>query len=155
MGRSGKNSLPEILKRLDAAQLKFVAVRMHVQTDREAAEAVGIAPQTVYNWSNKEEVNEAVRLAQLDTVEVGREQLRRLISKAIDVLEDKLDAGHLSAVVQVLDRTGLEAKSGLDITSKGEKLSDSGNEHRAAILGALGRIATAAETEKVAEELAE
>jgi len=152
-----KETLPEILQTLTTAQLKFVARRVYLRTDKEAAEAVGIAPPTVYGWPNKDDVNEAVRLAQMNSVDVGRERLQRLVEQAIDVIEDEMtDDGlrsrdRLKAALEVLDRTGLEAGSRVDVVSEGQRLGV-GDDYRAAILGALSRIADAGTASDVAED---
>jgi len=152
------NEFDDILRMLTGAQLEFVTYRMHLPTDKAAAEKIGLAPDTVYGWPNKDAVNRAVRLAKLDGVQVGRERLRRLIGKAIDVLEDELDASgigdnnRLKAALEVLDRTGLEGKAGIDVTSEGKRLGG-GDDYRAAILGALRRVAESEEAEKVDSEL--
>lgn len=115
MGENGKENttqagLAEVLKKLTADQLRFVAARLNTNTDKAAAESAGIPQQTVYNWPNKEDVNEAVRLAGMDTIEVARERLRRLLLKAVDVLDEEMDAGkpkRLDAAKEAFDRGGL------------------------------------------------
>jgi len=121
------SELSGILKQLTADQLKFVAARLNARTDKDAAETIGIPSQTVYNWSNKSAVDEAVKLAQLDTIEVARERLRRLLVTAIDVIEDEMkeDGKHrLDAAKEVFDRVGLAIVRALDITSGGKSIFD-------------------------------
>jgi hypothetical protein len=83
---------------------------MYTKTDKEAAQELGIAEDTVYGWPNKQDVNEAVKLAKLDGVNVAREKLKRLASKAVDIvgasMGDKEKPG-LSAALAVLDRIGM------------------------------------------------
>lgn len=110
--------LAEVLKQLTADQLRFVAARLNTNTDKAAAESVGIPPQTVYNWPNKGDIAEAVRLAQMDTVEVARERLRRLLLRAIDVLDEEMETDkpkRLDAAKEVFDRGGLPPTQKLDI----------------------------------------
>jgi len=121
------SELSGILKQLTADQLKFVAARLNARTDKEAAESIGIPSQTVYNWSNKAEIDEAVKLAQLDTIEVARERLRRLLITAIDVVEEEMAEDkkrRLDAAKEVFDRAGVAILQVLDITSGGKPLFD-------------------------------
>jgi len=114
-------TLQEILKILTVEQLKFVHARMWKTSDKEAAEAIGIDPTTVYGWPNKKEVNKAVKLAQMDSITIGRERLRRLISAAVNVLEDEMKTGsgshRHSAAIEVLDRAGLVATKRQEIAN--------------------------------------
>ena len=90
-------------------------------TDREAADAAGISKQTAYGWPNKADVNLAVKLAKVDGIEVGREKLRRLVIKAVDVLDSEMDERkkrRLDAAQVVLDRTGLHAVAGIQVTTE-------------------------------------
>ena len=121
------SELSGILKQLTADQLKFVAARLNARTDKDAAETIGIPSQTVYNWSNKSAVDEAVKLAQLDTIEVARERLRRLLVTAIDVVEDEMGEDkkrRLDAAKEVFDRAGVAILQVLDITSGGKSIFD-------------------------------
>lgn len=105
-----ERTLDDILATLTTQQLDFVAVRMYKKTDKEAAIELDIADNTVYGWPNKEDVNAAVRLAKLDGVNVAREKLKRLASKAVDTVDaamgDKQSPG-LTAALAVLNRVGL------------------------------------------------
>jgi carbamoylphosphate synthase large subunit len=105
-----KARFDELLKTFSPTQLDFIAVRMTAKNDKEAAETIGISPDVVYAWPDKQAVNEAVRLAKQNGVSVAREKLVRLASKAVDTIEaamgDKKNPG-LSAALAVLDRVGL------------------------------------------------
>jgi hypothetical protein len=111
MAEQEKKSLTNLLKTFTPTQLDFVAVRMTAHKDKEAAEQIGISPDVVYAWPNKQDVNEAVRLAKLDGVTVAREKLTRLASKAVDAIEETIDSdtnsARLSASLAVLDRVGI------------------------------------------------
>lgn len=140
MVENSKELLPDILRALTTTQLDFLARRMHLQTDREAADAIGIAPQTVYNWPNKDAVNRAVRLAKLDGVEVGRERLRRLVVTAIDVLEAEMTASdlrndnRLKAALEVLNRVGLDTPLRQEIKLENVSLTDEERANRIAAI---------------------
>ena len=102
--------LPEVISTLTENQLAFVQARRFTSTDAEAAEAVGLAPQTVYNWPNKEELREAVVLLREQDLEEAKGRLMSLSNKAIDVLDDEMNPGQrqrLDVAFEVLDRVGL------------------------------------------------
>lgn len=114
-----RSSLDDILATLTTQQLDFVAVRMYVKTDKEAAERLDVAEPTVYGWPNKKDVNEAVRLAKMDGVNIAREKLKRLASKAVDTIDaamgDKEKPG-LNAALAVLNRVGLPEVTRVEAT---------------------------------------
>ena len=123
------DSLASLLRTLTTSQLSFVAARMDAGSDKAAAIEIGIAPQTVYNWSNKSDVMLAVRLAQLDSIEVGRERLRRLVYQAISVLKEEMapdEKRRFDAARDVLDRTGLTAPTKLEIRSWRDEAQEQG-----------------------------
>ena len=106
-----EESLQELLASFDEDQLRFVAARIHCKSDVDAARALGVKRGVIYNWGNKQDINEAVRLAQVRTLEVSRERLNRLVEKAVTVLDTEMDnkRNRLNAAIQVLDRTGFGA----------------------------------------------
>jgi len=103
--------LQEILRTLTSEQLRFVARRMHEASDAAAADALKMPRQTMYNWPNKQDVNDAVLLARRDGVSVAKEELRRLGTDAVQVLgetmKDKRNPRRQDAAGDVLDRIGL------------------------------------------------
>jgi len=120
-----KQDFSGLLKTLTTDQLRFVGKRMEHNSDKEAADAMGIPVDTVYGWANKAAVNEAVKRACMDGVELGRERLRRMIQKALDVVTDEMesaqpDSHRYSAALQVLDRVGLSAIKQTHIEGPGE-----------------------------------
>jgi len=105
----GHEQLSDILRTLTPEQLKFVAARMYQRSDAAAARECDLPSSTVYGWDNKPDVDRAVQLAQLDGVHVAQERLRRLMDKAVDVLEGEMNgksrnAKRLEAAIEVLDR---------------------------------------------------
>jgi len=60
----------------------------------------------------------------MDTVQIGREKLRRLVPRAVDVLDDEMDGEkrRLDAAKEVLDRAGLSGITRHDVTSGGKVL---------------------------------
>ena len=124
------NELGLLLKELTPEQLSFVQHRLLSTSDAEAARRAGIARNTMLNWkANGVPLDQIVQLSRLDGVEVAREKLRRLASRAVDVIEDEMEAKRgsprrLEAALQALNRLGLEAKTGVDVTSGGKSLFD-------------------------------
>ena len=60
-----EQDLNEMLRLLSVKQMDFVAARMFRPSDAEAAQLCGLSAYTVYNWPNKDHVNEAVRRAKV------------------------------------------------------------------------------------------
>lgn len=130
--------LKEILDMLTPKQLEYLSHRIHCQSDKEAAERVGIAQQTMYNWPNKQQVNRAVQLALIErtttAMELGRKRLESMVPKALAVIETHLQSGRgqikLKAALEVLNRTGMIPGSAVDITSGGEPLESAVSDER-------------------------
>ncbi|WP_304459407.1 phBC6A51 family helix-turn-helix protein [Alicyclobacillus sendaiensis] len=93
------------------------------KSDREVAEKVGVARQTVWEWRNRNpEFIAALNARRQEVWGSHVERLRQLVAKAIDVLEENLDgkAGaklQQDAAVHILRTVGLY---GADLTPKGE-----------------------------------
>ena len=118
-----ENELVALLKTLTQTQIEFVSARLSAKSDKKAAEIIGISPDVVYNWPNKPIVNQVVRLAVLNNLEVARERLSRLTLKAVGVLDKEMDGDKpLPPACEVLDRAGLAAKRELDVTTGGRQL---------------------------------
>jgi len=118
-----ENGLLALLKTLTGIQIEFVSARLTTKSDKAAAEAIGISPITVYKWPNKPIVNQVLRLAALNSLEVARERLSRLTLKAVGVLDKEMDGDKpLPPACEVLDRAGLAAKRELDVTTGGRRL---------------------------------
>ncbi len=87
------NRLAEIMCDLTLTQLRYVVARNECRTDKEAAETIGISPATVKGWTNKEQVDEAVRLMIWDGIITARELRRRNLAKAMAIKVAGLDSG--------------------------------------------------------------
>lgn len=103
-------SLPDLLKTLTPKQLDFLQARLFAGSDSEAAEQIGLAPDTVYRWANIATVRECVALAKQDGILLAAEKLRRAAGQAVDVLVDELEAKRgsrkrLDAAIEILNRT--------------------------------------------------
>lgn len=108
-------SLADLLKTLSPTQLDFVQARMFASSDAEAARETNIAVSTVYGWPNLADVRECVKLSKLDGITVAQEKLRRLASRAVDVIADEMTAKRgsskrLEAAMTALDRLGVDVK---------------------------------------------
>lgn len=120
-----KQDFSELLKTLSTEQLRFVGKRVDCHSDKEAAAALGIPVDTVYGWPNKADVNEAVKRSHLDGIELGHERLRRMIQKALDVVDSEMessdpDSHRYNSALEVLDRVGLSAIKQQRIEGPGE-----------------------------------
>lgn len=124
------NELEKLLKTLTPKQLDFVRERMWAGSDAEAARAIDVAAETVSRWKAAgAPIDAIVSLARVDTILVARERLRRLVDKAIDVLEaEMMGKGGLrhSAAQEVLNRAGLDAPRKIDVTTGGDKIDFGG-----------------------------
>jgi hypothetical protein len=105
------NDLATLLKGLTASQLTWVSARIHADSDVAACETAGIGQSTLRRWREAGvPVNDVVLLIKQDSVLLGREKLRRLVSKAVDVLEKELEGKRkMEAACEVLDRVGIVA----------------------------------------------
>jgi len=108
-------TLAELLKTLTATQLAFVQARMYATSDKAAAEEAGISVSALYQWSNLADVRQCILLAKQDGVILATEKLRRLASRAVDVIADEMTAKRgsskrLEAAMTALDRLGVDVK---------------------------------------------
>ena len=107
--KSSPDGLEQVLARLTIDQIRFVVARQEFSTDKEAAEEIGVKPNTVYTWKHKGlPIDEAVRLMAYDGVVVAKEMLRRNLAKAarikVDGLDDSDDKLRQSVASEILDR---------------------------------------------------
>lgn len=123
-----EKSIPEQLQtalaQLSTMQIKYVVARQSTQTVTEAANEVGIKPDTVYRWPKI--VKEAVRLMAADGLIVARHILHSNVAKAAMVkaggLDSKSEKTQQDAATDILDRAGLKEPTRFDITSKGKQV---------------------------------
>jgi transcriptional regulator with XRE-family HTH domain len=83
--------LKDLLQTLSMTQLRFMVMRMDAKSDKEAAEAIGLAPGTVKNWENKAQVDEAVNLMRFDGMLTALEIRRRALPLAMKVKLEGLE----------------------------------------------------------------
>jgi len=125
---SSSVNLTALLKQLTAEQLDFVRERLATGTDAEAAAIVGVAPETVSRWKARgAPIDDVIRQAKMDSIELARESLRRLATRAVEVLSEEMGGKRkLEAAKEVLNRVGLEPGSKLDVTTAGKELDFGG-----------------------------
>jgi hypothetical protein len=107
MSNDNKDRLAEILPQLNANQLRYLAVRHDCSSDLEAASALGIKVNTIYDWPPV--VKEALNLMLHDGVVIASEILRRNSSKAAAIKAAGLDSEEerirQDSASEILDRT--------------------------------------------------
>ena len=88
--KSISDQLTDVLANLTTDQIRFVVARQQYSTDKEAAKAIGIRPDTVYHWPD--DVKRAVELMAYDGVITALEIRRRNLAKAMLVKAAGLDS---------------------------------------------------------------
>jgi predicted DNA-binding protein (UPF0251 family) len=88
------SDLEAVLARLSTDQIRFVIARSETTTDKDAARAIGISPETVKHWpkSAKADVASAVKLMAHDGVVTALHIRRRNLAKAMGVKVAGLDS---------------------------------------------------------------
>jgi len=87
--KSISDQFAAVLAQLSIDQIRFVIARQGHSTDKEAAESIGIKPDTVYRWPDI--VKEAVKLMVHDGLIAAYHLRRRNLGKAMRVKVDGLD----------------------------------------------------------------
>jgi len=88
--KSISDRLKEVLGTLSVDQMRFVAAMQHTASKKEAAEAVGLEPNTVYKWPKI--VDEAILIAAKQREESAREMASKYLLKAMNVKVGALDS---------------------------------------------------------------
>jgi hypothetical protein len=88
--KSISEQLSDILAQLSRDQLRFITAMQDYPTKREAAEAVGLEPNTIYKWPKA--IDDALLLIARDREASVREVLRRNALKAVMVKVAGLDS---------------------------------------------------------------
>lgn len=92
--KSSSDELEQVLDKLSIDQIRFIVARQQFSTDKEAAEEIGIKPDTVYQWKHKGvPIDEAVRLMAVDGVVLAQHIRRKNLAKAMLVKTGGLDSG--------------------------------------------------------------
>ena len=90
MAKDDKNGQP---KKLGVKQQNAIDLLITGTSDRETAEAIGVARQTVTEWRNHDyEFMAALNRKRADVWGAQTGRLQSLVAKAVDVLESNLDS---------------------------------------------------------------
>lgn len=116
--------LTEILPQLTTNQLRYLVARQDYSTDGEAAEAIGMKPNTIYKWPSI--VDEALRLMASDGVFVAREMRRRALPKAMAVKVAGLDSENerirQDVATEIIEGELGKPQTNVDIKSAGQPI---------------------------------
>ena len=100
--------LQELVKGFTSDQLAYLAIRPFVRWDKDAAETMGVSPETISRWENKADVDDALRLMRLDGVIVAGEILRQHVPLAANELANQVAHRNVTirhkAATEILDR---------------------------------------------------
>lgn len=122
--KSISDELSEVLKHLSVDQVRYVIARMDYPTKGEAAQAIGLKPDTVYRWNG--EVELAVELMAMDALESAKSVRRRNLLKAMAVKVKGLDSSDESVrqktATELIEWELGKALQKSDLTTNGEKL---------------------------------
>ena len=88
--KSISEQLTTVLGQLTTDQLRFVVARQEFATDKEAAKAIGLKPDTVYHWPDT--VRQAVELMAYDGVQTALHIRKRNLAKAMLIKATGLDS---------------------------------------------------------------
>lgn len=115
----------EILAGATDSQRRYVRARLMHATIPKAARAIGLTRTAPHQWSNLDELEEAVALLYNDVIAAARVALEDLALDAAQALGKALHDGggaSVAAAKAILDRIGLPAMSQVDVTSGGESI---------------------------------
>lgn len=88
--KSTSERISELLPRLSKDQLRYVIALQDYPSKKEAAEAIGLQPNTVYKWNGI--VDELADLMALEATETARKIRLRNLNKAMMVKVTGLDS---------------------------------------------------------------
>lgn len=119
------NTFADVWSRLTPSQKRYVVAMQEWPTKKEAAVAVGLSPNTVYNWPDDVDTAVAFMTNNIALATLGIIQANA--TKAAQVKADGLDSGderiQQAAATEILDRNLGKPVQQTDITSGGEPLS--------------------------------
>ena len=121
--KSISERLDEILATLSKDQIRFVVALQEYSTKKEAAEAIGIKPNTTYGWNS--EIDEAAALMAQERLEFAKAVRRSALNKAIMVKIAGLDSDN-EAVRQKAASEIIEWELGKAIMRQEHTGTDSG-----------------------------
>jgi hypothetical protein len=123
--KSISEQLSATLKLLSVDQVRYVVARMDYPTKGEAAQAIGLKPDTVYRWNGN--VERAVELMALDTAESAKAIRVRNLLKAMAIKVKGLDSDdekvRQNVATELIEWELGKAMQKTDLTSNGETLT--------------------------------
>jgi len=151
--KSISEQLKDALARLSKDQLRFVIALQDYPSKKEAAEAIGIKPDTAYRWNG--DVEEAARLMALDSIAAARQMRRRALAKAMAVKIAGLDSEderiRQSVSTEIIE--GELGKAAQPLTgADGGPMQHEVSDVRDSILRKLAGIAAAGAADAVSEQ---
>lgn len=88
--KSISDRIEAILAKLSKDQIRFVVALQEYPSKKDAAEAIGVRPDTVYRWNG--EIEEAARLMAQERLEAAKTLRRMALVKAVSVKIAGLDS---------------------------------------------------------------
>lgn len=93
---------------LSVEQLNAIDLLVQGLADREVAEKVNVARETVTRWRNENAVFQAeLNRKRQEIWGAAANKLKCLVTQAVDVLETELQSGNLKAAIEVLKAVGM------------------------------------------------
>lgn len=77
---------------LSSKQLRAIPILIASDTIEEAAQEIGVSRTTLYSWLEKEEFDQAVKVARRKLLDKSLNKLTNVSMKAVNTLEKLLDA---------------------------------------------------------------
>jgi len=147
-----ENSISEQLSavcdQLSTDQIRFIVARQECSTDKEAAEIIGIKPDTVYHWKSRDKapIEQAIRLMAGDGVLIAAHVRRKSLAKAMLVKVGGLDSEderiRQSVATEIVDWEMGKATQRQEISGPGGKaieVDDTRAEYHSRALDTLAR----------------
>ena len=131
--KATSDELLAILGKLSFDQKRFIIARQNTDTDKEAAEAIGIRPRVVYDWRHRgAPLDEALALMALDGVTMALSLRRGALAKAMAVKVAGLDNRNArirqGVATEIIEAELGKAQEFIDLTSKGERVGKATDE---------------------------
>ena len=93
---------------LSPAQLQALEVLLSGQTITEAAKAANVNRTTVHKWQRESFVFQAAyNRSRQEIVSAMHARVLRLASRAVQIVEEAVDAGNVRAAMQIVENLGL------------------------------------------------
>jgi len=112
MGNSDNPVLYRLLSTMTMTQLRYIAQRLILPYDKDAAIAIGITPGTPANWDNKGDIDEALGLLQTNQIFLAQYMLQKhaasILNEMISMFYDTEDPSlRLKIGRDLLNRLGM------------------------------------------------